>query len=206
VAAPGEEIGADAVTALGTTADEIGNRIGTLRAFSRSQLQANTDGLTGLLNRRTAEDRIAGLQRAGHPLAVVMCDLDHFKTINDTFGHEAGDRALRVFSSTLRSVMRAQDVVARYGGEEFLLVMPDCDERAARDVLERIQAELALTLHGGGAPTFTASFGITVAQPGRPFEDALRAADTALMQAKADGRDRIVVAGLHEDREPEPVR
>ncbi len=196
VAPKGEVVDADAVRALGVTADETGSRMGTLRAFARSQLQANTDGLTGLLNRRTAEDRIAALQRSGHSFAVAMCDLDHFKTINDTFGHEAGDRALRVFSATLRTVMRSHDVVARYGGEEFLLVMPDCSAQAAQDVLDRVRSELELSLLGGGVPAFTASFGLTVATPDRPFEEALRVADTALLRAKAEGRNRTVVAGV----------
>ena len=190
----GERLEPAAVAALATTADEAGSRIGTLRAFARSQLQANTDGLTGLLNRRTAEDRTATLQRAGRSVAVAMCDLDHFKNINDTFGHEAGDRALRVFAGVLRSVMRTEDVVARYGGEEFLLVMPDCPLDSAVEVLERIRTELDLTLQAGGAPAFTASFGVALALPDRPLEAAVKAADHALMQAKQQGRNRTVVA------------
>jgi diguanylate cyclase (GGDEF)-like protein len=188
-----EAADADSAETLGRIAAEAGNRIGTLRASQRTQLQATTDGLTGLLNRRSAEDRVRELQSLGVPLAVALCDLDHFKSINDTFGHETGDRALRLFSATLRSVMRSEDVVARYGGEEFLLVMPGCHADTAHEVLGRIRTELELTLHGGGAPNFTASFGLAMAGPERPFEEAVRAADRALMTAKDEGRDRIVM-------------
>jgi diguanylate cyclase (GGDEF)-like protein len=194
VSAPGQTLEPDALRSLAVTAEQAGNRIGTLRAFSRSQLQANTDGLTGLLNRRSAEERVGELQRGGRQLAVALCDLDHFKKINDTFGHEAGDRALRVFSATLRSVMRTEDLVARYGGEEFLLVMPDCGLRTAQDVLGRIRDELSLTLQAGGAPEFTASFGLALLNPTQPLDDVMRQADAALMKAKADGRNRVVIA------------
>jgi diguanylate cyclase (GGDEF)-like protein len=181
---------------LTRVADAAGNRIGTLRAFHRAQLQASTDGLTGLLNRRSAEERVRELQNQGVPLAVALCDLDHFKAINDAHGHEAGDRALRVFSATLRAVMRSQDIVARYGGEEFLLVMPSCNTDAAHSVLERIRTELELSLHGSGTPTFTASFGLATAGPERPLDDAVRAADQALMTAKEQGRNRINIEAL----------
>jgi diguanylate cyclase (GGDEF)-like protein len=194
-----DPISADGADMLTRVAEAAGNRIGTLRSFHRAQLQASTDGLTGLLNRRSAEERVRQLQGDGQLFAVALCDLDHFKAINDTFGHEAGDRALRVFSATLRSVMRSQDVVARYGGEEFLLVMPGCDAKAARDVLERIRTELELSLHGSGTPTFTASFGLATAGPARPLDEAVRAADQALMTAKKEGRNRIVL-------EPVPAR
>lgn len=179
---------------LALTAEQAGNRIGTLRAFSRSQLQANTDGLTGLLNRRAAEDKVGEIQRRGHTAAVALCDLDHFKNVNDTFGHETGDRALRVFSATLQATMRAHDIVARYGGEEFLLVMPECDLRTAETVLERVRSELSLTLAGGGTPLFTASFGLTDGPSEQPLDKIVARADAALMRAKQQGRDRIIVA------------
>ncbi len=107
-----------------------------------------------------------------------------------------GIAPLRIFSSTLRSVLRTDDVVARYGGEEFLLVLPDCAETRAHDVLERVRTELALTVVGAGAPTFTASFGLTVAAAEETFEEVVRRADVALLQAKADGRDRVVVSAV----------
>jgi hypothetical protein len=93
VVSPDADLGNADEDGLRHLAEEAGSRIGTLRAFNRSQLQASTDGLTGLLNRRTAEERVRELQRAGRSLAVVLADLDHFKAVNNTFGHEAGDRA-----------------------------------------------------------------------------------------------------------------
>lgn len=193
VTRPEHPLEARAIRNLAVTAEQAGGRIGTLRAFARSQLQANTDSLTGLLNRRTVEERIGELQRSGRQLAVAMCDLDHFKKINDTFGHEAGDRALRVFSATLRAVMRNEDLIARFGGEEFVLVMPDCGLRAAEDALDRIRTELALTLQSGGAASFTASFGLVLLRPDGELERALKSADDALMTAKAAGRNRVAV-------------
>ena len=183
-----------AAEALRRVAEGSGNRIGTLRAFRKSQLQASTDGLTGLLNRRAAEERVRQLQRSGGGHAVVLADLDRFKSINDTFGHEAGDRALRLFARVLRSVLRADDVLARHGGEEFLLVMPDCQEAPARAALERLREELALAVLSAGSPPFTASFGLTVMGAEDSVEDAVRVADQALLQAKREGRDRVVVA------------
>ena len=134
------------------------------------------------------------LQRSGGRHAVVLADLDRFKSINDTYGHEAGDRALRLFARVLRSVLRADDVLARYGGEDFLLVMPDCHEAPARAALERLREELALGVLSAGAPHFTASFGLRVMGSEDTLEDAVRVADQALLQAKREGRDRVVVA------------
>lgn len=196
VSSAGTRLEPDALRDLAVTAEQAGNRIGTLRAFDRSQLQAHTDGLTGLLNRRTVEERTVELQRGGRRLTLALCDLDHFKTINDTYGHEAGDRALRVFSAVLRSVVRDVDLVARYGGEEFLLVLPDCSLSEAGQVVQRVRQELALALHRGGTPTFTASFGLALLVPDQSLDDGVRVADGALLQAKAEGRDRVVVAAV----------
>ena len=102
------------LTALGVHA---GNRIGTLRAFERSQLQASTDSLTGLTNRRVGEEVLASLMTVDTAFAVVMADLDFFKRLNDTMGHDAGDRALKLFADTARSVVRDRDHVIRWGGE-----------------------------------------------------------------------------------------
>ena len=103
-----------------------------------------------------------------------------------------GDRALRIFSATLKGVMRSEDIVARYGGEEFLIVMPGCDIRTAEVVLDRIRTGLSLALTGGGTPLFTASFGVTDGPLDQPLDQIVARADTALMRAKQDGRDRIV--------------
>ncbi|MEN3272001.1 MAG: hypothetical protein V7636_762, partial [Actinomycetota bacterium] len=121
----------DVVVRVETISTQAGARVGMLRALSRSEIQAATDPLTGLLNRRSVEDRVHSLMREERPFAIVMCDLDNFKLLNDTHGHEAGDRALRLFASTLKTSLRPGDSAARYGAEEFLLVYPDCGAVAA---------------------------------------------------------------------------
>ena len=146
------------LTALGVHA---GNRIGTLRAFERSQLQASTDSLTGLTNRRVAEEVLASLHgRRDSAFAVVMADLDFFKRLNDTMGHDAGDRALKLFADTARSVVRDRDHVVRWGGEEFALLLPGVDAERAAEVVDRLRAALAQAHLLSNTPIFTASFGI----------------------------------------------
>lgn len=179
---------------LETTATQVGSRLGVIRAMSQSQLQASTDPLTGLLNRRSLEDRVRDLRRTGTPFVVAMADLDHFKALNDSFGHETGDRALRVFSRALAETVRAEDVVARHGGEEFVIVFPRCSVREAADVLERVRERLRAALSAAEVPEFTCSAGVAEAAPEETFHDVLRAADEALLAAKRSGRDRVLIA------------
>lgn len=178
---------------LETIAQQAGSRIALLRAMERSQLQAATDPLTGLLNRRTLEERARDLVGGPEPFAVVMADLDHFKTLNDTFGHDAGDRALRLFSRVLTSSLRPEDVVSRYGGEEFVLLMPGCNAEDGVRATERLRENLALALAGGSVPAFTCSFGVTDSTAGRTLGELVEVADVALLSAKRDGRNRIMV-------------
>lgn len=179
---------------LETTGAQVGSRLGVIRAMSQSELQASTDPLTGLLNRRSLEDRVRGLCRTRTPFVVAMVDLDHFKALNDSFGHETGDRALRVFSRALAETVRAEDVVARYGGEEFVIVFPRCSVREAADVLERVRERLRAALSAAEVPEFTCSAGVAEAGPDEQFHDVLRAADEALLAAKRSGRDRMLIA------------
>jgi diguanylate cyclase (GGDEF)-like protein len=151
--------------------------------------------LTGLLNRRSFSSRVAAVPAHLYPVAVAMADLDHFKTLNDTYGHETGDRALRLFSRVLRDSLRASDILARYGGEEFAIAFPDCSAVDATRALNTMRSHLDAAITVGGLPKFTVSFGITEAEPGEEFGVVLRRADSALMVAKQQGRDRIV---LHE--------
>jgi diguanylate cyclase (GGDEF)-like protein len=190
----GRPPGAEQRTRLEATATHGGGRLGVIRAMAESQLQASTDPLTGLINRRSLEARVRDLRVAGVPYAVAMADLDRFKALNDTFGHETGDRALRLFARVLRETVRSQDVVARQGGEEFVVVLPGCGVEAATPILARVRDALKDALASGGLPAFTASFGLADTTDQAGFEAALRAADAALMRAKQEGRDRLVVA------------
>jgi diguanylate cyclase (GGDEF)-like protein len=179
------------LTALGVHA---GNRIGTLRAFERSQLQASTDSLTGLANRRAAEEILANLMSVDSAFAVVMTDLDFFKRLNDTQGHEAGDRALKLFAETARGVVRDRDHVVRWGGEEFALLLPGVNAERAAEVVSRLRAALAQAHLLTGTPIFTASFGIADSTMARDRETLIRLADEALYRSKQAGRDCCTVA------------
>jgi len=179
------------LTALGVHA---GNRIGTLRAFERSQLQASTDSLTGLTNRRAAEEILANLMSVDTAFAVVMTDLDFFKRLNDTQGHEAGDRALKLFAETARGVMRDRDHVVRWGGEEFALLLPGATAERAAEIVGRLRAALAQAHLLAGTPVFTASFGIADSTMARDRETIVRLADEALYRSKQAGRDCCTVA------------
>jgi diguanylate cyclase (GGDEF)-like protein len=178
------------LTALGVHA---GTRIGTLRAFERSQLQASTDSLTGLTNRRAAEEVLINLMAVDSAFAVVMADLDFFKRLNDTQGHEAGDCALKIFADTAREVVRDRDHVVRWGGEEFALLLPGANCDRAAEVVGRLRAALAQALLVSGSPVFTASFGISDSTMTRDRETLIRLADDALYRSKQAGRDCCTV-------------
>jgi diguanylate cyclase (GGDEF)-like protein len=178
------------LTALGVHA---GTRIGTLRAFERSQLQASTDSLTGLTNRRAGEEVLNNLLAVDSAFAVVMADLDFFKRLNDTQGHEAGDRALRLFADTARGVVRDRDHVVRWGGEEFALLLPGANAERAAEIVARLRAALAQAHLVSGTPIFTASFGISDSTMGRDRETLIRLADEALYRSKQGGRDTCSV-------------
>jgi diguanylate cyclase (GGDEF)-like protein len=179
---------------LTTLGSQAGGRIGTVRAFERTQLQASTDGLTGLANRRAAEARMRRLLQAGHRFALVMADLDHFKRLNDTYGHPAGDEALRVFAATVRSCARESDLAARWGGEEFAFVLDGSSGEQALGWTERLRAQLATSVREGNKPVFTASFGVAESTTAPTLEMLVRLADDALYRAKAEGRDRTALA------------
>ncbi len=177
-----------------STSHRASDRIGMLRAFEKSETQARSDPLTGLWNRRSVENRVHDLQREGTAYALAYGDLDHFKILNDTHGHEAGDQALRMFSRVLRDAIRPNDIAARYGGEEFVIVLPDCTPDAATAVLERVRERLALALTTGRVPAFTVSFGLAASIDADTFDEVVAIADQALLAAKAAGRNRVVVA------------
>jgi diguanylate cyclase (GGDEF)-like protein len=168
---------------------------------TRSSLEklASTDALTGLYNRRQfmllANAELARAQRYGRPISVALADLDHFKQVNDLYGHEAGDLALRAFADLVRDALRDSDVACRYGGEEFAFVFPETTPQEAAVFAERLRLRLEaliIPLTGSQHVRLTVSFGISDASAHK-LEDALRLADDALYQAKAKGRNQVLL-------------
>ncbi len=174
------------------------------KLLQRLQQLAVTDPLTGAFNRGAvltrAEEELSRMERRkalmpGISLGVIMIDLDHFKNVNDTYGHQTGDEVLREMSRRVESCLREYDVFGRYGGEEFLVVVPDGDFSGAMVVAERIRFELtkAPFICGAHSLPITASFGVTCCHdPAEGINAALQRADDALYQAKDDGRNRVV--------------
>jgi diguanylate cyclase (GGDEF)-like protein len=160
--------------------------------FEALEQLAATDPLTGLANRRGCEKSIAGeisrAERERKPLSCIMLDIDRFKQVNDTMGHQAGDQVLREISAMLRQSVRAYDIVARWGGEEFLVVLPGADLDAARQLAERIRVGVQ-TLPTG---TVTISAGAAEFDSDYDFEATLRTADRRMYEAKAAGRNCVV--------------
>ena len=201
----GMQAGADDYLAKPFDADELrvrvraGERIVTLQEALR--VQATQDALTGAMNRgaifEVLKRELAQSARTSAPVGVVISDLDHFKSINDTHGHPVGDAVLREAASRLKSVLRAYDALGRYGGEEFVLVLPNCGAQHAGEVAERARRVIADTpaITNAGAVPITASFGVAGGGGSTLDVDALvRAADDALYRAKRGGRNRVEVA------------
>ena len=183
----------DGIKALEGVAVRFGTRLGMLRAISQSRLQADTDPLTGLLNRRAMENQVREMRTEHTSFSVAMADLDHFKDLNDTYGHDTGDRALRLFARVLRSAFRDADIVARHGGEEFVIVLPGADIARSAPILHRLRERLAGALADAQLPTFTVSLGLVDSSSGNELNELIKLADRALMRAKSDGRDRVVI-------------
>ncbi len=162
--------------------------------------KATRDPLTGINNRaefdRVFAETVAASIENGSPSSLIICDIDHFKKINDVHGHQAGDEALVRFAATLARASRSGDMVARYGGEEFVMVCRDCGCSEAFSIAEKLRLELSGTpfkeLNG---QCVTASFGVTEVQAGDTPETMLRRADRGLLQAKDNGRNQVVQLG-----------
>jgi diguanylate cyclase len=161
-------------------------------------IAATTDALTGLLNRRGFSSRFAAAEAARHSKgsALLIVDLDHFKRVNDTFGHRAGDQVLRQMGERLRLAVRPDDLVLRLGGEEFAILLNDVAEGEVREVAARVRQQICApcVLAENGAIEVTASLGGTCWKTGtQPLEIVFETADRALYQAKLLGRDRAVI-------------
>jgi diguanylate cyclase (GGDEF)-like protein len=156
-----------------------------------------TDPLTGAGNRRRLEQALIAetnrADRTGSKLTAFIADLDHFKMVNDNYGHEVGDKVLVAFGDLLRRRTRATDIVARFGGEEFVVLMPNTDLADAFAIADRIREAFAAFPIEPLPNTVTASFGVAEMAPGEQGNDLLRRADTALYDAKHSGRNRVAI-------------
>lgn len=166
--------------------------------LTRVRLLSLTDELTGLPNRRAfmrrLEDEVARVQRYGFPLSFVLIDLDHFKAVNDDYGHAAGDEVLRVYAKNILSIFRHHDMVARYGGEEFAVLLPNTDSDGTVRALNKVRRranETRWQTNGKMADVPTFSAGVSLYKPGESASAFIERADKALYRAKRLGRNRI---------------
>jgi len=172
-----------------------------IERYREMQRSSQHDSLTGLLNHSTAKSRlnqlVTAMQPARNRLCVAMLDIDHFKAINDTYGHPVGDQVIRSLAWLLKGRLRGSDIIGRYGGEEFLVVLPNAGLDEAQAVLDRIRRAFATLPHAHASGTLRATFSTGVAAyPARTSgNDLTHAADEALLQAKRLGRNRIELAG-----------
>ncbi len=179
-----------------------------LRNETHLRTAAGSDPLTGLANRRqfdqTAALVLATARRHGRPLAVVSLDCDHFKSINDRFGHDGGDLVLKALADLMRHTVRTEDLAARFGGEEFIILLPDTTEAAATVLAERLRegAERLTVRTPAGPVSLTVSLGVAELGDGQGREHLLAAVDKALYRAKNAGRNRVERAS----EDPTPPR
>jgi diguanylate cyclase (GGDEF)-like protein len=193
--------GSEAVRQLEVVAMQAAESIYRARLFEQTERLATTDGLTGLTNHRTFQSRLgehlAQARRYGKRLSLILCDIDHFKAVNDRHGHPAGDLVLKGVARTLAADARATDVVARYGGEEFAVVLPETDAAGALVIAERIRERvkaLAFPLERG-ALKVTISVGVaSIPENAATQAELVERADACLYHAKRTGRDRTVAA------------
>ncbi|HET6922834.1 MAG TPA: sensor domain-containing diguanylate cyclase, partial [Anaeromyxobacteraceae bacterium] len=191
----------EAVRQLEVVALQAADAILRARLFAETEKLATTDGLTGLANHRTFQARLdehlLASRRYGKRLALILCDVDHFKSVNDTYGHPVGDQVLRGMARALQKEARATDLVARYGGEEFAVIMPETDSAGGRVIAERIREKVGALAFATelGQLRVTISLGLaTFPDDGRRKAELVELADACLYQAKRSGRNRTVTA------------
>jgi diguanylate cyclase (GGDEF)-like protein len=183
---------------LQALANQVAVSLSNARAVRQLEELATTDGLTGCLNKRAFLDQLGqkmmAAQRFGRKLSLIITDLDHFKAVNDTYGHAAGDRVLQELGRVLKTMKRETDLVARFGGEEFCVLCEETDARGAQLLAERVREELARTELQTeiGALKVTASLGVaTFPDHAKSAEELFAQGDKALYAAKHQGRNRV---------------
>jgi diguanylate cyclase (GGDEF)-like protein/PAS domain S-box-containing protein len=187
---------------LVTFSQRVAMALSNFRLRQKLQEQSIRDPLTGLYNRRyleeTLERELLRARRAGHPVSVIMLDIDRFKKFNDTYGHEAGDFILQAVARTIQKSVRAEDIVCRYGGEEFTVILPGLELKKAVSRAELILdsvRHLEINYSGSLLKNLTISAGVAAfPEHGEKWPELLQAADAALLQAKSQGRNRVVMA------------
>jgi len=194
--------GSDRREMLGVVANQVAISMQNGRMVQSLEEQATTDGLTGLVNHRTFQERFSTMlgraDRHRFRVAMLLTDIDHFKKVNDTYGHPTGDAVLKRIAVILKASARKIDIVARYGGEEFALVLEGTDRIGARQLAERIREEVALQTFESSKGAFKATLSLGVAvypDDGRAKQDVIACADKALYAAKHAGRNRTVCHG-----------
>jgi diguanylate cyclase (GGDEF)-like protein len=185
--------------ALSAAAALIAISVRNVQLVDETRENSLRDGLTGCFNQayglETLQSEMKRARRTGRPLSVVMFDIDHFKTVNDTAGHLHGDAVLAAVGRQLTEVLRSTDVRCRYGGDEFLIILPDTPVLGAQHVAECIRRGIAeMTLPNGRPAEVTASLGVTAALAGETdVKSAIARADEALYRAKRAGRNRFIL-------------
>jgi diguanylate cyclase (GGDEF)-like protein len=186
---------------LEVLASHIATSLSNARMLAKLEELATTDGLTGLLNKRVllelGQQKVRAAARYGKPLSVIQTDIDKFKNINDTHGHDVGDQVIKGLAGILRRLKRSTDYVARFGGEEFVIICEETDAQGAFQLAERVREELQrTTFHAASGPfQVTCSLGVaTHPWDGTTWEELYKATDEALYVSKRSGRNQTTFA------------
>lgn len=192
----GLDVGADAYLTKPYDVEELKAQVRVAERTAIDRHLSMHDALTGLFNRRAFDEllirELSSCNRYGDTLSLVTIDLDHFKVVNDTFGHEAGDVVLQELANIIRKISRPSDLPCRWGGEEFSWFLPKTDLNGARQAAERLRREIEIH-EFPRVGTQTASMGVAEIQPGESGPDLCKRADLALYEAKASGRNKVVL-------------
>ena len=194
---------------VGLLGRELGGAVRMTTLVEQANRLATTDPLTGLMNRRAFSNTLtaeaARAERCGASLSVLLLDIDHFKSINDRYGHPTGDAVIAQLGESIAAVVRPYDSIARWGGEEFVVLLPNADSDNAAIVAERIRQQierLSVTAVSGEIVRFTASVGVATRVRHESHEALIERADQAMYLAKTSGRNRVCVASEPADVQP----